>query len=76
MVPLAIASPNRSRRCGSAGGRRHLSRRGAVSGGFVLFHDTLCGDDPPYMASLVGGAKKHGEQNFSAGEIKYTMGNG
>jgi type 1 glutamine amidotransferase len=42
-------------------------------GGFVLFHDTLCGDDPPYMASIVGGAKKHGEVNFSAGEIKYTI---
>ena len=42
-------------------------------GGFVLFHDTLCGDDPAYMASLVGGGKKHGEVNFSAGEIKYTI---
>jgi len=42
-------------------------------GGFVLFHDTLCGDDPSYMASIVGGAKKHGEVNFSAGEIKYTI---
>jgi type 1 glutamine amidotransferase len=42
-------------------------------GGFVLFHDTLCGDDPAYMASIVGGAKKHGEVNFSAGEIKYTI---
>jgi type 1 glutamine amidotransferase len=42
-------------------------------GGFVLFHDTLCGDDPAYMASVVGGGKKHGEMNFSAGEIKYTI---
>jgi type 1 glutamine amidotransferase len=42
-------------------------------GGFVLFHDTLCGDDPAYMASMVGGGKKHGETNFSAGEIKYTI---
>jgi type 1 glutamine amidotransferase len=42
-------------------------------GGFVLFHDTLCGDDPAYMASVVGGGKKHGEVNFSAGEIKYTI---
>ena len=42
-------------------------------GGFVLFHDTLCGDDPAYMASIVGGGKKHGEVNFSAGEIKYTI---
>ena len=42
-------------------------------GGFVTFHDTLCGDDPPYVASFLGGAKKHGEMNFSAGEIKYTI---
>jgi type 1 glutamine amidotransferase len=42
-------------------------------GGFVSFHDTLCGDDPPYLASVLGGAKKHGEMNFSAGEIKYTI---
>ncbi|MEO8481584.1 MAG: ThuA domain-containing protein [Acidobacteriota bacterium] len=42
-------------------------------GGLVLFHDTLCGDDPEYFATLVGGAKKHGEQNFSSGEIKYTI---
>ncbi len=34
-------------------------------GGVVLFHDTLCGDDPAYMATVVGGGKKHGEVNFS-----------
>ena len=42
-------------------------------GGFATFHDTLCGDDPAYVASFLGGAKKHGEVNFSAGEIKYTI---
>jgi type 1 glutamine amidotransferase len=42
-------------------------------GGFVSFHDTLCGDDPAFLASILGGAKKHGEMNFSAGEIKYTI---
>jgi type 1 glutamine amidotransferase len=42
-------------------------------GGLVSFHDTLCGDDPEYYASVVGGAKKHGERNFSAGTIKYTI---
>ena len=45
-------------------------RRG---GGLVSFHDTLCGDDPAWYANIVGGAKKHGEQNFSAGAIKYTI---
>jgi type 1 glutamine amidotransferase len=42
-------------------------------GGLVLFHDTLCGDDPAYMASIVGGGKKHGEVNFSAGDITYAI---
>lgn len=32
-------------------------------GGFVSIHDSLCGPDPAYFASLVGGAKKHGERN-------------
>jgi type 1 glutamine amidotransferase len=34
-------------------------------GGLVSFHDSLCGPDPAYFASLVGGAKKHGETNFT-----------
>lgn len=42
-------------------------------GGIVSFHDSLCGPDTVHMASLVGGAKKHGERNFSAGEMKYTI---
>jgi len=42
-------------------------------GGLVSFHDSLCGPDTPHMASLVGGAKKHGERNFSQGEMKYTI---
>ena len=42
-------------------------------GGLVSFHDTLCGDDPAWYSTIVGGAKKHGEVNFSAGAIKYTI---
>ena len=42
-------------------------------GGLVSFHDTLCGDDPQYQANILGGAKKHGERNFSSGEIAYTI---
>src|SRR5512134_146299 len=37
-------------------------------GGLVSFHDTLCGDEPQYQANVLGGAKKHGERNFSSGE--------
>jgi type 1 glutamine amidotransferase len=42
-------------------------------GGIVTIHDTLCGPDPAYFASIVGGGKKHGETNFSAGPMSYTI---
>ena len=34
-------------------------------GGLVSMHDALCGPDPAYFSTLVGGAKKHGEVNFT-----------
>ena len=34
-------------------------------GGLVNFHDSLCGPDPAYLATLFGGAKKHGEVNYT-----------
>lgn len=34
-------------------------------GGFVDLHDSLCGPDPAYLATLLGGAKKHGEVNYT-----------
>lgn len=42
-------------------------------GGLVAFHDTICGDDPAWQSRVFGGAKRHGETNFSAGAIKYTI---
>jgi type 1 glutamine amidotransferase len=43
-------------------------------GGIVSLHDALCGPDPAYFATLVGGAKKHGEVNYTlGGEIPYTI---
>ena len=43
-------------------------------GGLVSLHDSLCGPDPAYFASLVGGAKKHGEVNYTLGApIPYTI---
>ena len=42
-------------------------------GGIVTIHDVLCGPDPQYFASIVGGGKKHGEMNYSAGPISYTI---
>jgi type 1 glutamine amidotransferase len=34
-------------------------------GGLVNLHDALCGPDPAYFATLLGGAKKHGEVNYT-----------
>ena len=43
-------------------------------GGLVSIHDSLCGPDPAYFATLVGGAKKHGEVNYTLGApIPYTI---
>ncbi len=43
-------------------------------GGLVSIHDSLCGPNPAYFATLVGGAKKHGEVNYTLGApIPYTL---
>ncbi len=43
-------------------------------GGLVSLHDSLCGPDPGYFASLVGGAKKHGETNYTLdADIPYKV---
>jgi type 1 glutamine amidotransferase len=34
-------------------------------GGLVNFHDALCGPDPAYLSTLLGGAKKHGQVNYT-----------
>jgi type 1 glutamine amidotransferase len=46
-------------------------RRG---GGLVSFHDALCGPEPDYVATVLGGAKKHGEVNYTLeAEVPYTI---
>ena len=46
-------------------------RRG---GGLVNLHDALCGPDPAHLATLLGGAKKHGEVNYTLdAPIHYTV---
>jgi type 1 glutamine amidotransferase len=43
-------------------------------GGIVSLHDALCGPDPASFAKLVGGAKKHGETNFTLeAPVSYTV---
>jgi len=43
-------------------------------GGLVSFHDTLCGPDPEYYSTIVGGAKKHGQTNYTLeADVPYTI---
>src|SRR6185312_550995 len=43
-------------------------------GGIVSFHESLCGPDPEYAATLLGGGKKHGEVNYTlAAPIHYSI---
>jgi type 1 glutamine amidotransferase len=43
-------------------------------GGIISIHDALCGPDPAYFATLVGGGKKHGQVNYTLGaDIPYTI---
>lgn len=43
-------------------------------GGLVNFHDSLCGPDPAYFAAFLGGAKKHGEVNYTLdAPVHYTV---
>ncbi|HSK10799.1 MAG TPA: ThuA domain-containing protein [Vicinamibacterales bacterium] len=46
-------------------------RRG---GGLVSIHDALCGPEPEHFASILGGAKKHGEVNYTLeADVPYTV---
>jgi len=46
-------------------------RRG---GGIVTLHDALCGPEPELFAGIVGGAKKHGEVNYTLeADVPYTI---
>jgi type 1 glutamine amidotransferase len=43
-------------------------------GGIVSLHDSLCGPDPAYFATLVGGAKRHGDINYTLdAAVPYTI---
>ena len=34
-------------------------------GGLVALHDTICADDPDWFSTIYGGAKKHGQVNYT-----------
>jgi len=43
-------------------------------GGLVSLHDALCGPDPGAYSKMLGGAKKHGEVNYTLdAPVKYTV---
>jgi type 1 glutamine amidotransferase len=58
----------------SDGGKATLEAFVKRGGGLVSLHDSLCGPDPAYLSTLLGGAKKHGEVNFTLGApIQYAV---
>ncbi len=43
-------------------------------GGLVAIHDTICGEDPEWFATIYGGAKKHGQVNYTLeAPVAYTI---
>ncbi len=42
-------------------------------GGIVVMHDGMCSNDSEWFASVVGGAKQHGERNWNAGVLKIKV---
>jgi len=43
-------------------------------GGLVSMHDALCGPDPAWIATILGGGKKHGEVNYTLdAPVPYTV---
>jgi type 1 glutamine amidotransferase len=42
-------------------------------GGLVVLHDGMCSDDPAWFAQVAGGAKQHGEMNYSPGPLKIRI---
>jgi type 1 glutamine amidotransferase len=57
----------------NAGEKATLDAYVKRGGGFVNIHDSLCGPDPEYMASILGAGKKHFEVNYSQGALHYTI---
>ena len=46
----------------------------ARGGGLVGTHDAICAEDPEWWASVFGGAKRHGQTNFTLeAQVPYTI---
>ena len=43
-------------------------------GGLIGIHDTICTEDPEWFSTIFGGAKKHGEVNYTLdADVPYTI---
>ena len=49
-----------------------FTRRG---GGLVVLHDGLCGSDPDWFKTIIGGAKQHGVTNWNRAKLELTLTN-
>jgi type 1 glutamine amidotransferase len=47
--------------------RDHLSAFLARGGGIVAIHDAVCGDDPDWFKTVIGGAWRHGHAKWATG---------
>ncbi|MBK7875595.1 MAG: ThuA domain-containing protein [Planctomycetes bacterium] len=47
--------------------RTHLEAYLARGGGLVFLHDAVCGDDPQWFKTVVGGAWEHGHSKYKEG---------
>jgi type 1 glutamine amidotransferase len=46
----------------------------ARGGGLVGFHDAICAEDPAWWSTIFGGAKRHGEVNYTLeAPVSYTF---
>ena len=46
----------------------------ARGGGLVGFHDAICAEDPEWWSTIFGGAKRHGEVNYTLeAPVSYTF---
>ena len=62
------------RRLHDAGEKAALEAFLKRGGGLVGIHDTICGHDPAWFSTVFGGAKKHGETNFTLdANVPYTI---
>ena len=53
--------------------RALLEKYVKAGGGIVVIHDGMCGADPLWYASIIGGAKQHGERNSHHEVMKFHI---